>query len=175
MVSTPREVARFLVVFPAVEVEADPMVQQRAPIGAVHLLLSHAREAIVGRPAVQKVAIFREPFAECAQEPRGKTRFTEHRSNGNQLVSAVAAVLLTFASHSVHDRFDGRVVERVDRRVKQTLQGGIRAADLHGLRPGKHAPSHAHVPYQHGAGSAAHVDLQPAQRFVDLAHAHGGP
>ena len=140
-----RAVARLQVVIPAVEVETDAVVQQRSPVGSVDLLLGHTGQAIVGRPAVQEVPVLGQSFAERAQEPCGQSRFAQHGANGDQLVSAIAAVLLALAPHAVHDRFDRRIVERVDRRVEQSLQCRIRTADHHVMRPGKHAAAHAHV------------------------------
>ncbi len=94
------QVARLQVVLPAVEVEADAVVEKGAPCGPVDLLLHHAGEAIVGRPAVEEVSVRRLALAEGAEESRGQARLAQ-AADGQELVAAVAAVLLAFASHAV--------------------------------------------------------------------------
>ena len=79
---------------------------------------------------------------------------------------AVAAVLLALASHAVHERFLGAVVEGVEGRIKQTLER--RLAGLHArlVWPRKDPAAHVHVAHVHGPFRIVNVQLQPAQALV---------
>ena len=66
------QVAGLQPVMPAVEVEADAVVQQRPPVGPVDLPLHHPGQAIIGRPAIEEIALRRHAFAEGPQEAGGK-------------------------------------------------------------------------------------------------------
>ena len=48
------EVAGLEIVVPVVEHEADAVIEQRSPVGRVHLALRQPRQAVVGRLAVQE-------------------------------------------------------------------------------------------------------------------------
>ena len=93
------QVAGLQVVLPAVEVEADAMVEQRPPGGRADLALHQPRQPIVGWPAVQEVAVERQPAAEGLEKSAWQSRLAKCIPNRLELVPAIAAVLLALAAH----------------------------------------------------------------------------
>ncbi len=142
------------------------MIEQRSPIGAVDLLLRHTGQSIIGRPAIKEVTILAQSFAERPQKPAGHEWFAQHCADGQQLVTAIAAVLLTFAPHPVNGRFNRGIVDCVDRRVKQFLESRVRTAGNWLMLPRIHAASHAHVANRDRRVGSPYMQLQPAQGLI---------
>ncbi len=132
----------------------------------LQLPLHDTREAVVRRPAVEEIALGQLSLRERADEPCGEFRVAERQVRRVHLMAAVAAVLLPLASHAVHKRFLGRVVERVDAGFHQPLQGSFRAGDVWRRGPRVHAAEHTDMADRHRALHVADMQLQPAEAFV---------
>jgi hypothetical protein len=65
------EVARVEVVMPAVEVEPDAVIENRPPAGQVELALDEPREPVIGRPAVEEVAVGVCPWLQVVRNRAG--------------------------------------------------------------------------------------------------------
>ena len=151
---------------PAIEVEADTVVQDRPPTGEIKLALDQSGQAVIGRPAVQKEALFGHTLAKRAEIAGGQARFPKRQMNPVHLMSAVAAVLLALTSHPVHERLLRAIVESVDGRIKQPLQRGLACLCAGFVRPRKDPSAHVQVADGHRSFGVVNVQLQPAQALV---------
>ena len=151
---------------PAVEVEADTVVEDWPPAREVELTLDQPGQAVIGGPAVQKEALFSHALAERAEVARGQARLPKRQMHPVQLMPAVAAVLLALARHAVHERFLGAVVERIERRIKKPLQRSLAGLRAGLVRPRKDPAAHVQVTDGHRSFGVVNVQLQPAQAFV---------
>ncbi len=80
-------------------------------------------------------------------------------------MAAIAAVLLAFAAHAIHDNILRAIVERVDRCIEETLKLRLVGANDRRVRPREHPATHPHVANGDTRVAIADVQLQPAQAF----------
>ena len=122
-------VAGLAIVVIIVEYETDPVVEQRSPVRKTELLLHHAGEAVVSRPAVEEITLGTESLRIGDQEAARQAGFAEGPHNGVQMVAAISAVLLPLTAHAVDDQVLCRIVQRIDRRIHYPLDRRVADAD----------------------------------------------
>ncbi|OPZ70966.1 MAG: hypothetical protein BWY83_01379 [bacterium ADurb.Bin478] len=160
------KIAGVQVMIIAVKIKTDAVIQNRSPSGEMELPFHQPRQAVVGRPAVEEIAVQRDALTVGGEITRGQRCFAKGPLHRMELMAAIAAVLLAFARHAVHHRFVAAVVQRVHRCVEQLLQRRLRAADSGLMRPGIDATANMQIRNLHRPLNAVDMQLQPTQALV---------
>jgi hypothetical protein len=76
------EIAGVQIMVPAIEVEPNPMVEERTPKRHLQLSFLETCKPIIGRPAIEEIAIKRDSLAEGLQVSRCLPRLSERGVDG---------------------------------------------------------------------------------------------
>ena len=107
------QIAGVQIVGVTIETKTDAVIQNWPPIGKVKMAFHHARKTIVSRPTIQENPRGGNALRKCPEVTRRERLFSKGVVNRVHLVPAVAAVLLSFARHPVHNGFLRAVIEGV--------------------------------------------------------------